>query len=128
MIGADTRAVADRRLGPLGLKVSFAQHAENCDDFASSSVAERLADLHEAFADPHVDGILTVIGGFNSNQLLRPIDYELIAGHPKVFCGFSDITALQNAIYARSGLATASGPHYSSFGNGSTLRLHRGGV
>ena len=116
MIGADTRAVADRRLGAVGLKVSFGQRVENCDDFASSSVAERVADLHEAFADPHVDGILTVIGGFNSNQLLRRIDYEVIAANPKVFCGFSDITALQNAIYTRSGLVTYSGPHYSSFG------------
>jgi muramoyltetrapeptide carboxypeptidase LdcA involved in peptidoglycan recycling len=59
---------------------------------------------------------LTAIGGFNSNQLLRQIDYELIAAYPKVFCGFSDITALQNALYARSGLVTYSGPHYSSFG------------
>jgi muramoyltetrapeptide carboxypeptidase LdcA involved in peptidoglycan recycling len=100
----------------MGLEVSFARHAESCDDFMSSSVAERVADLHEAFADPQVDGILTVIGGFNSNQLLRQIDYDLIAANPKVFCGFSDVTALANAIYARSGLITYSGPHYSSFG------------
>jgi muramoyltetrapeptide carboxypeptidase LdcA involved in peptidoglycan recycling len=59
---------------------------------------------------------LTVIGGFNSNQLLRQIDYELIAANPKVFCGFSDITAFANAVYARTGLMTYSGPHYSSFG------------
>lgn len=116
MIGVGTRAEADRRLGSLGLKLSFGQHVEDCDGFVSSSVAERVADLHEAFADPEVDGILTVIGGFNSNQLLRHIDYELIAANPKVFCGFSDITALHNAIYARSGLVTYSGPHYSSFG------------
>ena len=116
MIGDDTRSVADRRLDSIGLKVSFGQHVETSDDFVSSSVAERVDDLHEAFADPNVDGILTVIGGFNSNQLLRQIDYDLIAAHPKVFCGFSDITALQNAIYGRSGLVTYSGPHYSSFG------------
>jgi muramoyltetrapeptide carboxypeptidase LdcA involved in peptidoglycan recycling len=116
MIGTDTRGVADRRLGSIGLKTSFGQHVEGCDDFVSSPVSERVADLLEAFGDPDVDGILTVIGGFNSNQLLRRIDYELIAAHPKVFCGFSDITVLQNAIYARTGLVTYSGPHYSSFG------------
>jgi muramoyltetrapeptide carboxypeptidase LdcA involved in peptidoglycan recycling len=116
MIGADARAVADRRLESVGLTVSFGGHVEDCDDFVSSSVGERVADLHEAFADPRVEGILTVIGGFNSNQLLRRIDYELIAANPKVFCGFSDITALQNGIYARCGLVTYSGPHYSSFG------------
>jgi muramoyltetrapeptide carboxypeptidase len=79
-------------------------------------VASRLADLHSAFADPGVTGILTVIGGFNSNQLLAGIDYSLIAADPKVLCGFSDITALSNAIYARTGLVGYSGPHYSSFG------------
>jgi muramoyltetrapeptide carboxypeptidase len=116
MIGADTRAEANRKLAALGLRVSFGEDVEEQDDFVSSSVASRLADLHSAFADPGVTGILTVIGGFNSNQLLAGIDYSLIAAHPKVLCGFSDITALSNAIYARTGLAGYSGPHYSSFG------------
>lgn len=116
MIGADTRAEADRRLAALGLRVSFGEHAGECDDFVSSPVAARLADLHAAFADPEVDGILTVIGGFNANQLLAGIDYALVAAHPKVLCGFSDITALSNALYARTGLVGYSGPHYSSFG------------
>jgi muramoyltetrapeptide carboxypeptidase LdcA involved in peptidoglycan recycling len=59
---------------------------------------------------------LTVIGGFNSNQLLDYIDWELIANNPKLFCGFSDITVLNNVFYAKTGLVTYSGPHYSSFG------------
>lgn len=116
MIGQDTRTVAGQRLGSIGLDVSFGRHVESCDDFVSSSVAERVADLHEAFADRHVDGIFSVIGGFNSNQLLPRIDYDLIAANPKVFCGFSDITALANAIYARTGVVTYSGPHYATFG------------
>jgi muramoyltetrapeptide carboxypeptidase len=116
IIPADARAEAGKKLAALGLKVSFGEHAGECDDFVSSSVASRLADLHAAFADPDVDGILTVIGGFNANQLLAGLDYPLIAAHPKVLCGFSDITALSNAIYARTGLVGYSGPHYSSFG------------
>lgn len=76
----------------------------------------RIEDLHEAFADPTVDAILTVFGGFNTNQLLDHIDWELISANPKVLCGYSDITALQNAILARAGLVTYSGPHYSTFG------------
>ena len=116
IIPAEARAEADKKLSALGLRVSFGEHVEECDDFVSSSVAARLADLHAAFADPDVDGILTVIGGHNSNQLLAGIDYELVAAHPKVLCGFSDITALSNAIYARAGLVGYSGPHYSSFG------------
>ena len=60
--------------------------------------------------------ILTVIGGFNSNQLLRYLDYELIRKHPKIVCGFSDITALANAIHEKTELTTYSGPHFSTFG------------
>jgi muramoyltetrapeptide carboxypeptidase LdcA involved in peptidoglycan recycling len=86
------------------------------DDFDSSSVASRVADLHEAFADPEVAAVLTVIGGFNSIELLPHLDWDLIAAHPKVLCGYSDITALQNAILARTGLVTYSGPHWSTFG------------
>ena len=116
IIDSGVRAVADRRLADLGFVLSFGSHVELSDEFSSSSVEDRLADLHEAFADPHVDGILTAIGGFNTNQLLDGVDYELVQTHPKVFCGFSDITALANALLARAGLVTYSGPHYSSFG------------
>jgi muramoyltetrapeptide carboxypeptidase len=116
IIDSEVRAEADRRLARLGLVVSFGDHVDVCDDFGSSSVESRLSDLHAAFTAPEVDGILTAIGGFNSNQLLPGIDYDLVREHPKVLCGFSDITALANAIYARAGLVGYSGPHYSSFG------------
>ena len=116
IIPAEARAEADSKLAALGLRVSFGEHVEESDDFISSPVAARLDDLHTAFADPEVDGILTVIGGHNANQLLAGIDYALVAAHPTVLCGFSDITALSNAIYARTGLVGYSGPHYSSFG------------
>lgn len=116
IIGPEVRAEADRKLAALGLRVSFGEHVSDCDDFSSSSVQGRLADLHAAFADPGVDAILTVIGGFSSNQLLTGIDYALVAAHPKVLCGFSDITVLSNALFARAGLVGYSGPHYSSFG------------
>jgi muramoyltetrapeptide carboxypeptidase len=116
IISAEVRAEADRKLAALGLRLSFGGHAGDCDEFSSSSARARLADLHAAFADPDVDGILSVIGGFNANQLLARIDYGLVAAHPKVLCGFSDITVLSNALYARAGLVGYSGPHYSSFG------------
>ena len=87
IIGREVRAEADRKLAALGLTVSFAEHVSECDDFSSSLAAARLADLHEAFADPEVDAILTVIGGFNANQLLTGIDYSLVAAHPKVLAG-----------------------------------------
>lgn len=81
----------------------------------SSSIKSRIEDLHEAFANPNVDGILTVIGGYNSNQLLKYIDYDLIKNNPKILCGFSDITAVANAITTKTGMITYSGPHFSSW-------------
>jgi muramoyltetrapeptide carboxypeptidase len=108
--------LAVKRLTNLGFIVTFGKNADAHDDFFSSSISERIEDFHEAFADPNVKGILTAIGGYNSNQLLKYIDYSLIAANPKVFCGFSDITALQLAIYKKTGLVTYSGPHFSSFG------------
>lgn len=108
------RAIA--RLEELGLIVTFGTYVTEIDELDSSSIEHRVADLHDAFSDENVKLILTVIGGFNSNQLLRYLDYDLIRDHPTLFCGFSDITALSNAIHAKTGLVTYSGPHYFSFG------------
>ena len=60
--------------------------------------------------------ILTAIGGFNVNQILAHIDYEIIRQHPKIICGYSDITALLSAVYAKTGLITYHGAHFSTFG------------
>ncbi|HEX6528110.1 MAG TPA: S66 peptidase family protein [Streptosporangiaceae bacterium] len=112
----DHSGLIETRFAALGIRLTFGEHVDERDEFDSSSVASRLSDLHAAFADPEVAGILTVIGGFNSNELLPHLDWDLIAANPKVFCGYSDITALQNAILARTGMVTYSGPHWSSFG------------
>ncbi len=116
LISQATRDIATRRFAELGLTLRFGNHVEECDSFMSSSVASRVQDLHDAFLDPNVKGVITVIGGFNSNQLLQEIDWSIIQNNPKIFCGFSDITALSNAILAKTGLVTYSGLHYSSFG------------
>lgn len=109
---------AKKRLEELGFKVSFGKNVMNVvnDDFGCASISERIEDLHEAFKDKNVKAILTVIGGYNVNQMLDFIDYDLIKANPKILCGFSDITALSNAIYAKTGLVTYYGPNFSSFG------------
>lgn len=116
IIDEDGRKNSIDRLEELGLKVTFGKHVEESDDFYSSSIESRVEDLHDAFRDSNVKAILTVIGGFNSNQLLRYLDYELIENNPKILCGFSDITAIGTAIYEKTGLLTYSGPHFASFG------------
>lgn len=116
IISQEICELADKRLAEMGLTVTFGEHVHDCDELNSSSVEARVADLHAAFADKNVNAILTVIGGFNSNQLLKHLDYDLIRNNPKILCGYSDITALENAIFTKTGLVTYSGLFYSSFG------------
>ena len=110
------RGIANNRLSNLGFKCSFGKNVEETDEFNSSSIESRIADLHDAFLDPNVKAIFAVIGGFNCNQLLRYIDWDIIKNNPKIFIGYSDTTALQNAIFVKTGLVTYSGPVWSTFG------------
>jgi muramoyltetrapeptide carboxypeptidase len=98
-----------------GFKITFSKNCREKDTFISSSIKSRVDDLHEAFKDKNVKAIFTVIGGFNSNQILRYLDYKLIKNNPKILCGYSDITALTNAITKKTGLVTYSGPHFSTW-------------
>lgn len=118
IIGKDAREIATRRFEEMGLNVTYGRHTvdENWDSFGTSALDQRVDDLMEAFGDPKVKAVFTIIGGFNSNMLLPFLDYGLIKKNPKIFCGFSDITALLNGIYAQTGLVTFSGPHFSSVG------------
>ena len=108
---------AKERFKELGLNLSFSKYVNDIDEFDSSPIRSRIQDLHEAFSDPTIKFVITVIGGFNSNQLLRYLDYDLIKKNPKILCGYSDITALANAIFTKTGLVTYSGPHFFSFGD-----------
>jgi muramoyltetrapeptide carboxypeptidase len=116
LISKEVRLIADERFSEMGLELFFGKHVEELDEFDSSSIESRVIDLHEAFSDKNIKGIFAVIGGFNCNQLLRYLDWSLIKNNPKVFIGYSDTTALQNAIYTKTGLVTYSGPAYSTFG------------
>ena len=110
------RNFAQKRLENLGFKISFGEHVLEQDEFHSSAIESRLTDIHAAFADKNVAAILTSIGGYNCNQLLKYLDYDLVKSNPKILCGYSDITALQNAIFTKTNLVTYSGPHFSTFG------------
>lgn len=115
IISAENRKLANERLAELGFNISFGKHVEESDNFLSSSIESRIADLYDAFRDNSIDAIFTVIGGFNCNQLLHCIDWNLIRKRPKIFIGYSDTTALQNAIFTKTGLVTYSGPAWSTF-------------
>ncbi|MCL2469127.1 MAG: LD-carboxypeptidase [Alphaproteobacteria bacterium] len=116
IIGQDIRGLAKERLEKWELVVSFGKNVESCNQFASSSISERAQDLHDAFSDKNVKAVFAVIGGFNSNELLPYLDYDLIKNNPKFLVGYSDITALLNAIYTKTGLVTYCGPAFSTLG------------
>lgn len=114
-VDAESIRAAETCFKSWDLEVTFGRNARTTDPLDSSSIEARISDLHEAFADPSVHAIIAANGGHNSNQLLKAIDYSLIEANPKIFCGYSDITALQNAIFARTGLITYSGPNFCDF-------------
>lgn len=117
IISEDCQNIAKERLHELGLDVVYAKNVYDSREYYDCGTIEhRVEDLHNIFLDDKIRGALTVIGGFNVNQILPYIDYDLIKNNPKVLCGFSDITALLNAIYAKTGMTTFYGPHFSSFG------------
>lgn len=117
IINEDVIANAMLELKKMGYDVSIAKNAYNSDpDYKCASIDDRVVDIHNAFLDKNVKCILTAIGGYNINQLLEYLDYNIIKNNPKIVCGFSDITALLNAIYAKTGLITYYGPHFSTFG------------
>lgn len=116
IVSEENRTIARNRLEKLGFKIKFGKHIEEMDeDFNSSSIESRIEDLHWAFSDPEVSAVMTVIGGFNVNQLLDYIDWDLLKANPKPLIGYSDITALQNAFFARTGVMSYSGPGFASF-------------
>jgi muramoyltetrapeptide carboxypeptidase len=71
---------------------------------------ERVADLHAAFADESIDGVLCTRGGWGSAELLPLLDRDLVRAHPKVFVGYSDHTSLQAWFWNECGLATYYAP------------------
>jgi muramoyltetrapeptide carboxypeptidase len=80
-------------------------------DYLAGTDADRAADLQSAWCDPSVDAVLCARGGYGVQRMIDLLDWEAMrAAGPKVFVGFSDITALHEAFATRLGLATLHGP------------------
>jgi muramoyltetrapeptide carboxypeptidase len=79
-------------------------------ELTAASIKRRADDLNEMFADPKIDAIMTARGGYGAQQILPYLDYELIKKNPKPISGFSDVTALLNAITVKTGMITFLGP------------------
>ena len=94
----------------LGYNVLLGKHVKDSYGYLAGKDQDRINDLHEMFANPEVKAIISSQGGYGTPRLLDEIDYYLIAQNPKLFIGYSDLTALQLAIWRQTGLVTFSGP------------------
>ena len=106
----ETVETARARLAERGFSTVVGRHAFDAHGYLAGADADRAADLHAMFGDPQVHAVLCIRGGYGAMRLLDGLDYELIGRHPKVFIGYSDITALHLAFHRRIGLVTFHGP------------------
>ncbi len=106
----DEIATALRTAEYFGLKVKMGPNVRKRAGYLGGSIAERAADVNAMFADPEVKAIFAIRGGYGSAQILPALDYGLIERNPKIFQGYSDITAMHLAIHQKTGLVTFHGP------------------
>ena len=104
-------AIAQEIVASLGFRPKPMPNVSRREMYLAGSDAERVADLNAAFGDPGVDAVWCVRGGYGSPRILPLLNYDLIRQRPKPFIGYSDITALLNAIERLTGLVTFHGPN-----------------
>jgi muramoyltetrapeptide carboxypeptidase len=102
--------VARESLEGLGLKVKIGQHLRDKHGYLAGDDKDRAEDINRFFKDDSLAGVIAIRGGWGSARLLPYVDFDAIRRNPKVFMGYSDITALHNAIQAKTGLVTFHGP------------------
>lgn len=99
-----------RYLERLGYRIVLGSHLHRRRGYLAGTDRERVSDLFELFSRPDVKAVFTARGGYGCMRILPYLDYSFIRKHPKILVGYSDITALQIALFARAGLVTFSGP------------------
>jgi muramoyltetrapeptide carboxypeptidase len=111
-------AIAAESLQALGFKVREAPNLRARYGHFGGTDRQRADDVNAMFADSSVQGVLAVTGGSGGTRMLPLVDYALIRRNPKFLGGFSDLTALINAVHVRTGLVTFHSPVAASEWNG----------
>ncbi|WP_019119418.1 S66 peptidase family protein [Brevibacillus massiliensis] len=102
---------AKKRLEGYGFKVKTGECCyQTYGGYLAGTPENRAKELMRMFTDPDVDGMICLRGGYGTPQILHLLDYRVIADHPKLFVGYSDITALHIAFQKKAELATLHGP------------------
>ncbi len=102
--------IIEETLEALELRLHVDEHAMDRWGYLAGKDEVRAEAINQMYKNPEVDAILTFIGGWGCARLLPYLDYEMIQKHPKIIMGFSDVTALLLAIYAKTGMVTFHGP------------------
>jgi muramoyltetrapeptide carboxypeptidase len=98
----------------MGFSVYVPENLLDARGYLAGADGHRAELVNRLFADPTIDAIVCARGGYGSLRILDLLDYGVIADHPKVFVGFSDITALLSVLFDRCGLVTFHGPVLTS--------------
>ena len=114
-------------LSGLGFKLKLGKHLREKKGYLAGTDEQRLEDLHWAFSDKEVSAVWCIRGGYGATRLLPNVNFDLIKKNPKIFIGYSDITALSTAIYQKTGLITFHGPvgtsDYNDFTKSNVLNI-----
>ncbi|HET7273985.1 MAG TPA: LD-carboxypeptidase [Longimicrobiaceae bacterium] len=102
--------IAVETVEAMGLEPRLGAYVRARYGYLSGRDSERAADLNAMFADDSIDAIFALRGGWGAARLLPLLDWDAISANPKILLGYSDITALLNPIFARTGLITFHGP------------------
>jgi muramoyltetrapeptide carboxypeptidase len=94
----------------LGFNLKFSDNIRVRSGFLAGTDEQRIQDMMDGFKDDAVDAIICGRGGYGTGRLLSQLDYQIIRANPKIFIGFSDITALLNSFYSQIGLVGFHGP------------------
>ncbi|HEX4565299.1 MAG TPA: LD-carboxypeptidase [Vicinamibacterales bacterium] len=102
--------IATETLEALGFKVKVGAHLLDRHGYLAGDDKARADDINAAFADPSVNAVIAIRGGWGSARVLPYLDFDAIRRHPKIITGFSDVTALLLSIHAKTGVVTFHGP------------------
>ncbi|HOI29800.1 MAG TPA: LD-carboxypeptidase [Melioribacteraceae bacterium] len=97
-------------LEKLGYRVEVGKHVGIQEGYLAGTDQQRITDIHSMFANKLIKAIFSIRGGYGSGRLLDKLNYNQIRNNPKIFVGYSDICALQMALFVKCGLITFAGP------------------
>ncbi|MDX2439552.1 MAG: LD-carboxypeptidase [Desulfobacterales bacterium] len=104
-------------LESMGFNTSVPEGLFNKKGYFAGSDLERAEMVNRYFADTTIKAIMCARGGYGSIRILSLLDYETIQKNPKIFVGFSDVSALLSTLYSRCRLVTFHGPTVTTLGN-----------